>query len=107
MNTGDRASQYATAFYEATFERLLGSLTAAAEALVQNPDLLRKLQSLDVDFADRKAALDGILVDGVDPMARNLLYSLLERGDLALLGPVVTSLRARCRQAQAARLRSM
>ena len=95
MNTGDRASQYATAFYEATFERLLGSLTAAAEALVQNPDLLRKLQSLDVDFADRKAALDGILVDGVDPMARNLLYSLLERGDLALLGPVVTSLRAR------------
>lgn len=105
MNTGDRASQYATAFYEATFERLLGSLTASAEALVQNPALLQKLQSMDVEFADRKTALDGILVDsaggdgGVDPMARNLLYTLLERGDLALLGPVITSLRARMQQA--------
>jgi len=99
MNTGDRASQYATAFYEATFERLLGSLTAAAEALVENPVLLQKLQSMDVDFADRKAALDKVLVDGVDPMARNLLYTLLERGDLALLGPVATSLRARMQQA--------
>jgi F-type H+-transporting ATPase subunit delta len=99
MNTGDRASQYATALYEATFERLLGSLTAAAEALVQNPALLQKLQALDVEFADRRAALDGILVDGVDPIARNLLYTLLERGDLALLAPVVTSLRARMQQA--------
>jgi F-type H+-transporting ATPase subunit delta len=98
MNTGDRASQYATAFYEATFERLLGSLTAAAEALVQNPALLQKLQSMDVEFADRKAALDGILVDGVDPIARNLLYTLLERGDVALLGSVVTSLRTRMQQ---------
>ena len=98
MNTGDRASQYATAFFEATFERLLGSLTAAAEALGQNPALLQKLQAMDVDFGDRKAALDGVLVDGVDPMARNLLYTLLERGDLALLAPVITSLRARMQQ---------
>jgi F-type H+-transporting ATPase subunit delta len=99
MNTGDRASQYATALYEATFERLLGSLTGAAEAIAQNPNLLQKLQSIDVDFADRKAALDGLLVDGVDPLARNLLYSLAERGDLALLGSVITSLRARMQQA--------
>lgn len=98
MNTGDRASQYATAFYEATFERLLGSLSAAAEALAVNPALLQKLSSLDVEFADRKAALDAILTDGVDPMARNLLYTLVERGDLALLGTVITSLRARMQQ---------
>jgi F-type H+-transporting ATPase subunit delta len=98
MNTGDRASQYATAFYEATFERLLDSLTATAEGLALNPALLQKLQSMDVEFADRKAALDGILVDGVDPIARNLLYTLLERGDLALLGPVIASLRARMQQ---------
>lgn len=99
MNTGDRASQYATALYEATFERLLGSLTAAAEALVQNPDLLGKLQSIDVEFAERKAALDGLLVDGVDPLARNLLYSLVERGDLAHLSSVIAALRARMQQA--------
>jgi F-type H+-transporting ATPase subunit delta len=99
MNTGDRASQYATALYEATFERLLGSLTGAAEALARNPNLLQKLQSVDVEFADRKAALDGLLVDSIDPLARNLLYSLMERGDLAVLGSVITSLRARMQQA--------
>lgn len=98
MNTGDRASQYATAFYEATFERLLGSLSAAAEALAGNPALLQKLGALDVEFADRKAALDAIFTAGVDPMARNLLYTLVERGDLPLLGTVITSLRARMQQ---------
>jgi F-type H+-transporting ATPase subunit delta len=98
MNTGDRAHNYATAFYEATFERLLGSLTAAAETLTERPALFQRLQSTNVDFAERQAALDGILVDGVDPMARNLLYTLLEHGDLPMLGEVITSLRARMQQ---------
>jgi F-type H+-transporting ATPase subunit delta len=101
MNTGDRAHNYATAFYEATFERLLGSLGAAAQALAQQPALLQRLQATDVEFADRQAALDGILVDGVDPMARNLLYTLVQHGDLPLLGEVITSLRARMAQAAA------
>lgn len=98
MNTGDRAHNYATAFYEAMFERLLGSLGAAAQALALQPDLLQKLQSASTDFADRQKALDGILVDGVDPMARNLLYTLLQHGELSLLGEVITSLRARMQQ---------
>jgi F-type H+-transporting ATPase subunit delta len=98
MNTGDRAYNYASAFYEATFDRLLGSLTAAAQTLAQQPALLQRLQATNVEFAERQAALDGILVDGVDPMARNLLYTLLQRGDLPLLGEVITSLRARMQQ---------
>lgn len=95
MNTGDRAHNYAIAFYEATFERLLESLSAAAQTLVQQPALLQKLQATEVEFAERQAALDGILVDGVDPMARNLLYALLQHGDLPILGDVITALRAR------------
>jgi F-type H+-transporting ATPase subunit delta len=98
MNTGDRAHTYATAFYEATFERLIGSLSAAARALVEQPGLLQRLQSTDVDFAARQAALDGALVDGVDPIARNLLYTLLQHGDLPMLGEVITSLRAHIAQ---------
>jgi F-type H+-transporting ATPase subunit delta len=98
MNTGDRAHNYATAFYQATFERLLGSLTAAAQALAQQPALFQKLQSTDVEFADRQAALDGVLAAGVDPMARNLLYTLLQHGDLPMLGEVITSLRAHMQQ---------
>jgi F-type H+-transporting ATPase subunit delta len=101
MNTGDRAHNYATAFYEATFERLLGSLTAAAQALAQQPALFQKLQAANVEFADRQAALDGILVDSMDPMARNLLYTLLQHGDLPMLGEVITMLRARMQQAAA------
>ncbi len=98
MNTGDRAHNYATAFYEATFERLLGSLTATAQVLAQQPALLQRLQSTDVDFAERQAALEGILIDGVDPMARNLLYTLLQHGDLPMLGEVITLLRTRMQQ---------
>ena len=101
MNTGDRARTYATALYEATFERLIGSLTAAADALAEQPALLQRLQSTDVEFAARQAALDGVLVDGVDPIARNLLYTLLQHGDLPMLGEVITSLRAHMAQTAA------
>jgi F-type H+-transporting ATPase subunit delta len=101
MKTGDRAYNYATAFYEATFERLLGSLSATAQVLAGQPALLHKLQATDVEFPERQAALDGVLVDGVDPMARNLLYTLLQHGDMPMLGEVITSLRARIQQSAA------
>ncbi len=101
MNTPDRAHNYAAAFFEATFDRLLGSLSAAAQTLAQQPALLQRLQATDVEFADRQKALDGILTDGVDPMARNLLYTLLQHGELPLLGEVITSLRARMQQSAA------
>lgn len=100
MSTGDRAYNYATAFFEAAFERLIGSLEAAAQALADKPDLLKRLGATDTEFETRKGALDGILIDGVDPMVRNLLYTLLQRGDLPLLGEVITSLRARLQQAE-------
>ncbi len=101
MSTGDRAHNYATAFFDATFERLLGSLGAAVQVLAQQPGLVQRLQASDIDFAERQAALDGVLTDGVDPLARNLLYTLLQHGDLPLLSEVMTLLRARMQQAAA------
>ncbi len=66
--------------------------------MAQQPALLQRLQSTEVDFAERQVALNGLLVDGVDPMARNLLYTLLQHGELPMLGEVITSLRARMQQ---------
>ncbi len=100
MTTGDRATNYATALYEAAFERLIGSLGAAAEALADRPALLKQLGATDTEFASRQAALDGILAEGVDPLVRNLLYTLLQHGDLSLLKDVITSLRARLQHAE-------
>ncbi len=100
MSTGDRATNYATAFYEAAFERLIGSLEAVAQALTSKPTLLERLGATDTEFETRKGALDSILAEGVDPAVRNLLYTLLQRGDLPLLGDVIASLRARLQRAE-------
>ncbi len=54
----------------------------------------------DTEFAARQAALDSILTEGVDSSVRNLLYMLLQRGDLSLLGEVITSLRGRLLRAE-------
>lgn len=100
MSTGDRAYNYAAAFYEAAFERLVGSLEATAQALASKPALLERLGATDTEFETRKGALDSILSDGIDPTVRNLLYTLLQRGDLPMLGEVITSLRARLQRAE-------
>jgi F-type H+-transporting ATPase subunit delta len=100
MNTDDRGHNYATAIYEATFERLVGSLEATAQALAAKPALLERLQAMDIEFEARRAELDTILVEDLDPLVRNLLYTLLQGGDLSRLGEVVASLRARLQRAE-------
>ena len=100
MTTGDRATNYATAFYEAAFERLIGSLEAVAQALTGKPALLQELGAVDTEFAIRQAALGSILAEDADPVVRNFLYTLLQHGDLSLLGDVITSLRARLQRAE-------
>lgn len=101
MNTGDRAHSYATALFEAAFERLIGPLEATAQVLADQPALLERLAAGDTEFETRRAALDAVLAGDVDPLVRNLLYSLLQRGDLPLLGEVISSLRGRMSRAEA------
>lgn len=100
MTTGDRATNYATALYEAAFERLIGSLGDVAKTLADRPAVLKQLGAADTEFASRQTALDGILAEGVDPLVRNFLYTLLQRGDLSLLEDVITSLRTRLQRAE-------
>jgi len=96
MNTAaERAQSYAKAFFEAAFERWLGVLENVAGKLAGNPSLLVNLQSTATDFVERQAALDSFLPPDTDPLVRNLLYTLMQRGDLNLLPEIATALRAR------------
>lgn len=101
MNTGDRAQSYASAFFEAAFERWLSALDSIAATLSSNRALLDRLQATDVEFAQRQVALDGFLPAGSDPLARNLVQTLMQHGDLGLLGEITAALRDRMRRAEA------
>lgn len=97
MKTGERVHSYANAFFEAAFERWLGALQSAATALAGQANL----QADSADFAQQQRALDSLLPADADPLVRNLLYTLAQHGDLALLGQIVEALRGRVRQAGA------
>ncbi len=101
MNTGERVQSYANAFLEAAFERWLGALQGAATALAGQHGRLADLQGVGADFALQQRALDSFLPADADPLARNLLYTLAQHGDLELLGDITEALRARVRQAEA------
>src|SRR5512139_2925700 len=98
MNAPNRAQTYANAFYEAAFDRWLAALTDAASAIARNSALAQRLQAADVEFAARQSALDGVLGAESDPLVRNLLNVLMQRGDLGLLPDVTAALRQRMRQ---------
>lgn len=101
MNTADRAQGYANAFYEAAFDRWLGSLEGVAHTLAGNRGLAQLLQAENATFEDRQAALAGVTPADIDPLLRNLLNVLLQRGELNLLPEVAAALRERMRQVEA------
>ena len=95
MNTGERAQSYASAFYDAAFERWLNTLGGVAATLAGNRALADRLLATGADFAKRQAALDAILPADTDPPVRNLLYTLMQNGDLGLLSDITAALRLR------------
>jgi F-type H+-transporting ATPase subunit delta len=104
MSTADRTAQgqtYAQAFYEAAMERWLAALQAVSSRLAEDRGLLERLQATDLDFSERQPLLDGVFPAEADPPVRNLVYTLMQRGDLSLLGEVTESLRQRMRRAEA------
>lgn len=101
MKTGERVQSYANAFFEAAFERWLGALQGAATALAGQQGRLAELQAGGADFAQQQRGLDSLLPADADPLARNLLYTLAQHGDLGLLSEITEALRARMRQAEA------
>jgi F-type H+-transporting ATPase subunit delta len=95
MNTEDRARVYADAFYAAGVERWIAALEGAAGKLAAERDLTGRLQASDTEFAARQPALNALLTADADAPVRNLVYTLAQRGDLALLADIAGALRAR------------
>jgi F-type H+-transporting ATPase subunit delta len=102
MTTADRTRSYAQAFHEAAMERWLAALEAVSASLAENRVLLEQLQAADVEFAERQPLLEGYFPAETDPPVRNLVYTLMQRGDLGLLGEVVEAIRQRMRHAETA-----
>jgi F-type H+-transporting ATPase subunit delta len=104
MSTADRTAQgqsYAQAFHEAAMERWLAALQAISTRLAEDRGLLERLQATDLDFSERQPLLEGVFPAEADLPVRNLVYTLMQRGDLALLGEVTESLLLRMRRAEA------
>jgi F-type H+-transporting ATPase subunit delta len=102
MSTADRKQSYAQAFHEAAVERWLAALQGISARLAEDPELVERLQAADVDFSERQPLLEGYFPPEADPPVRNLVYTLMQRGDLGLLGEVAESLHQRMRRAEAA-----
>lgn len=91
MAASDRVSSYAQAFYEAAVERWLNALQKVVEQLEADPSLLDRI-------AQHRPLLDQLLPPDVDLPVRNFLYTLVQRGDLALLPHITESLEQRMRR---------
>jgi F-type H+-transporting ATPase subunit delta len=105
MSTADRTARgqsYALAFYEAVMERSLATLQTISARLGEDPSLVERLQAADVDFSERQPLLEGVFPAETDAPVRNLVYTLMQRGDLGLLGEVAESLHQRMRRAETA-----
>jgi F-type H+-transporting ATPase subunit delta len=102
MSTADRARTYAQAFHEAAMERWLAALQTISARLAEDRALAARLQATDVDFSERQPLLDEVFPAEADPPVRNLVYTLMQRGDLELLEDVTESLRQQLRRAEAA-----
>ncbi|OIO97677.1 MAG: ATP synthase F1 subunit delta [Anaerolineae bacterium CG2_30_64_16] len=104
MSAEDRVQNYAVAFHEATLARWLAALGAVAQSLAADASLIERIQAADVDFGERQMLLDRILPADLDLPVRNLLYTLAQHGDLALLPAVTDALRRRMQPVEAAPL---
>jgi F-type H+-transporting ATPase subunit delta len=101
MSRADRARTYAQAFHEAAMDRWLAALQAVSARLAEDRGLRERLQATDVDFGERQPLLDEVLPAEADPSVRNLLYTLMQRSDLEMLGEVIETLRQQLRRAEA------
>lgn len=96
--SADRVPNYVSAFFEAVGERWTGTLDSVAAAVAGNAALAGRLDSGRADdtaFAVRQRLLDGLIPADTDLPVRNLLYALLQGGDLALLPELSAALRQR------------
>jgi F-type H+-transporting ATPase subunit delta len=99
--------KYATAVFSLALEKWLTPLKAVQDRLADSPQLAEGLLDTARTFGDRQKELDGIMPPGSEQDVRNFLYTLLENGDIGLLGEVLADLERMSRggpQVQTARV---
>jgi F-type H+-transporting ATPase subunit delta len=84
--------KYALAVFSLALQKWLTSLKAVQDRLVDNPQLAEKLADAGRTFADRQKELDAVLPADTDSIVRNFFYTLLENGDIGILGEVLAEL---------------
>jgi len=84
--------KYALAVFSLALEKWLTSLKAVQDRLVDKPQLAEQLADAGRTFAERQKELDAVLPAGIEPIVRNFFYTLLENGDMGLLGEVLAEL---------------
>src|SRR5579884_1126525 len=92
------ARRYARAMFELALERKqpleewLSDLQAI-EAALEDPAVRPTLVSPNLDFERKRELVDRALA-GLDPLRRNFVYLLLERGRVELVGAIVREFRS-------------
>lgn len=96
----DRVPNYVSAFFEATLERWTVTLDGVAAKLAGDSVLAGRLAAIGADFPARQRMLDGLIPVDTDLPVRNLLYALLQSGDLGLVPEFTAELRRRLARAE-------
>ncbi len=92
MKAQTLSRKYAMAVFSLALEKWLISLKTVADRLADNPPLAERVADADRAFGERKQELDGLLPADSEPIVRNFFYTLLENGDIGMLGDVLAEL---------------
>lgn len=92
MKAQELSHKYALAVFSMALEKWLTALNATHDRLADSPQLLTGLQDESRSFGDRQKELDAATPTGSAQEVRNFLYTLLENGDIGLLGDVLADI---------------
>lgn len=92
MKAQELSLKYAAAVFGLALEKWLKPLNTVQNRLADDPQLANILQDTKRSFSERQKDLDGIIPAESDQSVHNFLYTLLENGDIDLLGTVLENL---------------
>lgn len=92
MKAQELSHKYATAVFSLALDKWVSALTTVQQALASDSTLADKLGNPALPFAERQKALDAVIPVGSDKYIHNFCYTMLEDGDLGLLGNVIAEL---------------
>jgi F-type H+-transporting ATPase subunit delta len=84
--------KYAQAVFSLALERWLASLKTVQDRLVDDPALAGRLADDGRTFGERQKEMDALMPANTEQIFRKFLYTLLENGDISLLGEVLAEL---------------